>query len=152
MELHISDEKWRASALSASLAVALATRLSAREPVESLVDDPPGREEQECRLDQRADAFKFRVAILMFFIGRLIPPSHGKKGDDRRAEVDEAVNRFRQDAERTGDQAGSKLGYHEHGACTYRYKCNRLLSGWGHRGGLLEGMRKCKPCRACMNG
>ena len=156
----MSEVKLRASAASASLDVALATRLSARErkksmmtesdddrrrppgeqdlglardkAVDGLIGDPARGAEKQAGFGQGGDAFEFGMAVMMVVVRRLVAHAHGEEGDHRGAEIGEAVDRFRQDAERAGEQACDQLGDGQAGAGGHRDEGDGLFFGSGH--------------------
>ena len=95
-----------------------------------LVDDPGGGEEQETGLDQRGDAFGLGMAEMMRVVRRPIGEAHRRIGDGRGTEIDERMDRLRQDRQGTGDGAGDEFGGSEEGACRERNERYSLLVGY----------------------
>ena len=128
---HISEQKCSASASSASLDVALATRPSVRarkksttieaamttkaaavastawraaaeEPLHRFADHDGGEHEQQRGFGERGDALHLAVAVLMLGVGGLAGNAHGEIGQHRGREIDQRMAGFRQDRERAG--------------------------------------------------
>jgi hypothetical protein len=69
--------------------------LGPQKPPDGLNYNPCGGEKQQSGLNEGGYAFRFGVAIVVFLIGRLVAPAHGKPGNDGGAKIDQTVNGFR---------------------------------------------------------
>ena len=128
----MSELKCSASASSASLEVALATRLSTRarkksttiepammakaaaslrpraparhQPLHRFPDHHAREQEQQRRLGERRDALDLAVAVLMLGVGRLAGKPHREIGQHRRGKIDQRMAGLGQDRERAGQK------------------------------------------------
>ncbi len=141
--LQTSVEKCSASASRASLGYFFATRPRARartksipivsermtmasearahvlprmkeQPVESFPDDVERGQQQQACLDECGKAFDFPVAVEMLRVRRLVRDSHGKIGDDRGHQIEDRMQRFRENTEAAGDRREKHLQGDKH--------------------------------------
>ena len=90
--------------------------LIAQQAPQRLPGNPAGGDKQQTRLDKCCNALDLGVAVMVLVIGRAVGPADGEIGDDGGPEVDHAVDRFRQDAQRAGEHGGQKLAAGQKGA------------------------------------
>jgi hypothetical protein len=83
--------------------------LSRHDAPDRLEDDPDCGEEKEPGFCQCRHAFGLRMTVMMLSVGRLVRPFDREERDDRGAEVEDAVDSFRQNAERTGGETRKQL-------------------------------------------
>ncbi len=103
--------------------------LARHEPQHRLIDDPDAGGEEEHRLGQRRDTLVFRVAVVMFGVGRLVRQAHSDERDDGRGEIEQAVNGLRQNAERTGPEGSKEFQERQTAARKHRLQRRGLLLG-----------------------
>ena len=84
--------------------------LPAHQPFDRLKNNPCGGEKQQSGFNERRNALRLGVPVMVLFIRRLVAPAHRKPGDDGGPKVDQAVNGFRQNAERAGGKARGEFG------------------------------------------
>ena len=63
------------------------------QPLDRLHGDAAGQQKQQGGLGQRGDAFDLAVPVVMLGVGRPVGNAHGEPGHERRAQVDQAVQR-----------------------------------------------------------
>ncbi len=76
-----------------------------KKPVDRFVDDPAARNKEQDRFRQRAEIFDFAVTVEMRVIRRAITHPHGKKSDQRRAEIERGMGGFGKNTQTAGHHA-----------------------------------------------
>ncbi len=74
-------------------------RAALHEPLHRFHRDAAGEQEQQRGRRERGDAFHLAVAVMMLFVGGTIGDAHRVPGDERRAEIDQAVQGVRNQGE-----------------------------------------------------
>src|SRR5689334_18742690 len=74
------------------------------EPLYRLVDDPQAGQEEKGGFAQRRDALDLGVSVRMLLVGRRIAYPYREVGQQRRAQVEQAVRRLGEDADAAGEQ------------------------------------------------
>ncbi len=107
-------------------------RFSRLQTIDGLPHDPSRRAEKQPRFDKRRDAFSLGVTVMVRLVRRLVGIANSEESDRRRPDVEQAVNRLGEYAERSGNQGGGEFGGRQAGAGGQRNQGNLLLFR-GHR-------------------